>query len=45
MVGRTEEIVGRWLHSRAARERIILATKCRGAMGESPNAQGLCRPT
>mgnify|MGYP001161988393 CR=1 FL=1 len=43
MVGRTEEIVGRWLHSRAARERIILATKCRGAMGESPNAQGLSR--
>ncbi len=43
MVGRTEEIVGRWMHSRGNRERIILATKCRGAMGDSPNDQGLSR--
>lgn len=43
MVGRTEEIVGRWLHARGARARIILATKCRGAMGEAPNDQGLSR--
>src|SRR3990170_3270178 len=32
MVGATEEIVGHWLKERAARERIVLATKCRGAM-------------
>lgn len=43
MVGRTEEIVGRWLRTRGARERIILATKCGGAMGESPNDHGLSR--
>lgn len=41
--GRTEEIVGRWLKERAARERIVLATKCRGAMGSNPNDEGLSR--
>jgi aryl-alcohol dehydrogenase-like predicted oxidoreductase len=41
--GRTEEIVGRWLRERGARERIVLATKCAGAMGESPNDVGLSR--
>ena len=41
--GRTEEIVGAWLAERGARERIVLATKCRGAMGERPNEQGLSR--
>jgi aryl-alcohol dehydrogenase-like predicted oxidoreductase len=43
MVGRTEEIIGRWLHERNARERIVLATKCRGAMGGGPNDSGLSR--
>jgi 1-deoxyxylulose-5-phosphate synthase len=41
--GRTEEIVGRWLRERGARERIVLATKCAGAMGEGPNDVGLSR--
>src|SRR5690242_4912352 len=43
MVGRTEEIIGRWMHERSARERIVLATKCRGAMGSGPNDSGLSR--
>jgi aryl-alcohol dehydrogenase-like predicted oxidoreductase len=42
-VGRTEEIVGKWLRERSARERIVLATKCRGAMGPGPNDEGLSR--
>jgi len=42
-VGITEEIVGRWIESRGARERIVLATKCRGRMGEGPNDEGLSR--
>jgi 1-deoxyxylulose-5-phosphate synthase len=40
-VGRTEEIVGKWLKGR--RERVVLATKCWGAMGSQPNEQGLSR--
>ncbi len=43
MVGRTEEIVGRWLRERRARERVVLATKCGGQMGKGPNDQGLNR--
>ncbi len=43
MVGRTEEIVGRWLKTRAVRGRIILASKCRGPMSDAPNDQGLSR--
>jgi 1-deoxyxylulose-5-phosphate synthase len=43
MVGRTEEIVGRWLRERGARDRIVVATKCRGAMGPHPNDEGLSR--
>ncbi|MCX6378492.1 MAG: aldo/keto reductase [Armatimonadetes bacterium] len=42
-VGRTEEIVGNWLVARNARERVVLATKCRGAMGARPNEEGLSR--
>ncbi|QBD77927.1 aldo/keto reductase [Ktedonosporobacter rubrisoli] len=42
-VGATEEIVGSWLRERQARERIVLATKCAGAMGSAPNDQGLSR--
>lgn len=41
--GVTEEIVGRWLRERGARERIVLATKCRGAMGPGANDEGLSR--
>ena len=41
--GATETIVGNWLHERGARERIVLATKARGAMGPGPNQGGLSR--
>ena len=41
--GASEDIVGQWLHERRARDRIVLATKCRGAMGPRPNDQGLSR--
>lgn len=43
MSGRTEEFVGRWLNERGARERVVLATKCRGRMGPEPNDEGLSR--
>ena len=42
-VGETERIVGRWIKDRGARDRIVLATKCRGVMGEGPNNEGLSR--
>ncbi len=41
--GSTEVIVGNWLKARNARERIVLATKCRGKMGPLPNDEGLNR--
>ncbi|HEX8994529.1 MAG TPA: aldo/keto reductase [Ktedonobacterales bacterium] len=41
--GRTEEIVGKWLRERGARERIVLATKARNPMGTGPNDVGLSR--
>src|SRR5712691_3941504 len=40
-VGRTEEILGRWLEGR--RHHFIIATKCFGAMGERPWDRGLSR--
>jgi aryl-alcohol dehydrogenase-like predicted oxidoreductase len=42
-VGGTEEIVGRWMHERRNRDRIVLATKCRGRTGRGPNDEGLSR--
>ena len=42
-VGRTEEIIGRWMRDRGNRDRIVLATKCAGQMGQSPNDVGLSR--
>ena len=42
-VGGTEEIVGQWLRERNARDRIVLATKCGGAMSAHPNDSGLSR--
>lgn len=42
-VGRTEEILGRWMRERGCREQIVLATKCRGRMGRGPNDEGLSR--
>jgi aryl-alcohol dehydrogenase-like predicted oxidoreductase len=40
-MGRTEEIVGRWLKGK--REQFVLATKCSGRMGEAPWQQGTSR--
>ncbi|HEY6333495.1 MAG TPA: aldo/keto reductase [Blastocatellia bacterium] len=40
-VGRTEEIVGKWLQGK--RDDFILATKCRIRMGPRPNDEGLSR--
>ena len=41
-VGATEEIVGDWLAGKP-RDSVVLATKCRGAMGPGPNDAGLSR--
>lgn len=43
MVGRTEAYIGSWLKARGNRHDLVLATKCRGAMGAGPNDQGLSR--
>jgi aryl-alcohol dehydrogenase-like predicted oxidoreductase len=40
-VGRTEEIVGKWLRGR--REQFVLATKCSGKSGPAPWQQGTSR--
>lgn len=40
--GRSEEIIGRWLKSKP-RDQLVIATKVRFAMGESPNDLGLSR--
>ena len=42
-VGRTEEIIGRWMQARGNRDKIVLATKCAGAMGAGENDSGLSR--
>lgn len=42
-VGRTEEIIGRWMRERGNRDALVLATKCAGAMGPGPNDVGLSR--
>jgi aryl-alcohol dehydrogenase-like predicted oxidoreductase len=39
--GRTEEILGKWLHGK--REQYIVATKCSGKMGPAPWQQGSSR--
>jgi aryl-alcohol dehydrogenase-like predicted oxidoreductase len=41
--GKTEEILGRWIHSRGNRADIVLATKVRGRMWDGPNGEGLSR--
>jgi aryl-alcohol dehydrogenase-like predicted oxidoreductase len=41
--GVSEEVIGRWLAARGNRQKIILATKVRGPMGDNPNDQGLSR--
>jgi aryl-alcohol dehydrogenase (NADP+) len=40
-VGRTEEIIGRWLGGK--RDQVVLATKCVGRMGPHPWQQGASR--
>ena len=42
-VGRTEEIIGRWIATRGNRDRIILASKCWAPMRRGPNGFGLSR--
>jgi aryl-alcohol dehydrogenase (NADP+) len=39
--GRTEEILGRWLHGR--RDRFVVATKCFGPTGPAPSERGNSR--
>jgi aryl-alcohol dehydrogenase-like predicted oxidoreductase len=42
--GVSEEIIGRWMHAAGIpRDRLVIATKVRGRMGEGPNAEGLHR--
>ncbi len=41
--GRTEEIIGRWMRERGNRDRLVLATKCAGRMGDGANDMGLSR--
>ncbi|GAB4534249.1 MAG: aldo/keto reductase [Anaerolineales bacterium] len=42
--GVAEQIIGRWLKARRLpRHQVVIATKVRGPMGESPNDQGLSR--
>ncbi len=42
--GRSEQIIGRWLASRAdARERAVIATKARFPIADDPNGHGLSR--
>ena len=43
MRGSTEVIVGKWIAERKLRDKIVLASKCRGQMGEGPNEVGLSR--
>lgn len=42
--GVSETIIGKWMKSRAlARDRLVIATKVRGKMGDGPNDEGLSR--
>jgi aryl-alcohol dehydrogenase-like predicted oxidoreductase len=40
-LGSTEKIIGDWLKGK--RDKIVLASKCHGAMGPGPNERGLSR--
>ena len=43
--GESEEVIGRWLAKKIVpRHHLVLATKVRGKMGDSPNDEGLSRP-
>ena len=39
--GTTEKIIGRWLKQGGRRNKIVLATKCYGEMGDGVNDRGL----
>jgi aryl-alcohol dehydrogenase-like predicted oxidoreductase len=41
--GVSEQIIGRWMRSRANRDQLVLATKVRGRMWPGPNGEGLSR--
>jgi len=42
--GVSEQIIGRWIKTAGIpREKLVIATKVRGQMGEGPNAEGLSR--
>ncbi len=41
--GGSEEVVGRWLKQRGARDKVVLATKVHAIMGPGPNDGGLSR--
>jgi aryl-alcohol dehydrogenase-like predicted oxidoreductase len=41
--GRSEEMVGRWLRARGARDQVVLSTKVFNRMGPGPNDAGLSR--
>ena len=41
--GLSERVVGSWMQSRGARDKVVLATKFRFAMGEGPNKSGASR--
>jgi aryl-alcohol dehydrogenase-like predicted oxidoreductase len=41
--GESETVLGRWLHARNNRSRVIIATKVMGPMGPGPNDTGLSR--
>ncbi|MBN2146813.1 MAG: aldo/keto reductase, partial [Anaerolineales bacterium] len=42
--GVSETLIGKWMQeNRIPRERLVIATKVRGRMGEGPNAEGLSR--
>ena len=42
-IGRTEEILGRWMKERGNREGVLLATKCFAPTRRGPNRYGLSR--
>ena len=42
-LGKSEEVVGKWLQERSNRNDIVIATKVFGKMGEGPNESGLSR--
>ena len=42
-LGRTEEILGRWMKQRGNRQRLLIATKCFAPTRGGPNGRGLSR--